>query len=122
MIRHTQIQRSFLQGTLKLYILSQARREPVYGGALTKSLSRLGYPISPGTLYPILHSLDRQGFLRSYSRVAQGRLRKYYALTEEGAECLDATRREVSGVARELFGEFEGLEDEPPELTGENRS
>jgi PadR family transcriptional regulator, regulatory protein PadR len=91
------IVRSFFHGMLRLFILREAAPEPVYGGALAKRLRRLGYEISPGSLYPLLHSLERERLVRHRSRLVGGRERKYYELTAFGRSVLETVRTELAG-------------------------
>lgn len=100
------ISQAFLHGIVKLFILHQAGRAPVYGGVLSKLLHALGYHISPGSLYPLLHSLEKERLLRCRESVARGRLRKYYELTEKGRVCLATTRRDLAGLVQEII--FDG--------------
>jgi DNA-binding PadR family transcriptional regulator len=100
--RHDHIYRSFLQGMVRLFILHRAGQEPVYGEALNRALRRFGYALSPGSLYPLLHTLERQRLLRCRIRIAKGRVRKYYELTEEGRSCLDEVRKELAGLVAEV--------------------
>ncbi len=55
--------RDFFLGFIKIHILHHAAQEPIYGLAMIDELRRHGYDLSPGTLYPILHSLERAGYL-----------------------------------------------------------
>lgn len=103
------IVQSFFHGVLRLFVLQQAAHEPVYGGALAKALRRHGYEISPGSLYPLLHSLEQERLVRRRSHVVCGRERKYYELTALGRVCLETVRGELSGLVRGL-----GLEGSPP--------
>uniref|UniRef100_A0A7V4G6K9 PadR family transcriptional regulator n=1 Tax=Desulfobacca acetoxidans TaxID=60893 RepID=A0A7V4G6K9_9BACT len=102
------IKRDFWQGILKLYILNQAAKSPVYGGKLKKQLQEWGYQISPGTLYPILHNLENSGLCRSHIRIFRGRARKYYHITEEGKVFLKEMQSKVTHVLTILTG---GLAD-----------
>jgi PadR family transcriptional regulator, regulatory protein PadR len=97
------IRQSFWQGIIKLFVLHQAAVGPVYGGKLSKSLRSLGYIISPGSLYPTLHNLEKAGFLRSYLKVFKGRVRRYYEITGEGKKCLGEVKENLDGVVRILF-------------------
>jgi DNA-binding PadR family transcriptional regulator len=97
------IQQSFWQGAIKLFLLQQAALGPVYGGKLIKSLSSLGHTISPGSLYPTLHNLEKAGFLRSFLKVFKGRVRRYYSITAEGQSCLDEIKVTLDGVVKTLF-------------------
>jgi PadR family transcriptional regulator PadR len=98
-----QISLAFWQGLVKLVVLQQAGQGPVYGGKLRKYLHDWGYDISPGSLYPLLHHLERAALLQCRIKIFRGRTRKYYQLTPQGQECLEALRREVSAVVREVI-------------------
>ncbi len=97
------IRQSFWQGIIKLFVLHQAALGPVYGGKLSKSLSSLGHDISPGSLYPTLHKLERAKYLRSYLKVFKGRVRRYYEITGEGKKCLGEVKEKLDGVVKILF-------------------
>ncbi|RPJ20061.1 MAG: PadR family transcriptional regulator [Planctomycetaceae bacterium] len=55
-----------------------------FGLVLIRELTRHGYALSPGTLYPLLHELERAGYVRHDDRVVHGKLRKYYRATTLG--------------------------------------
>ena len=55
--------RDFFLGFIKIHVLHHAAQEPIYGVAMIAELARHGYDLSPGTLYPLLHSLEEQGYL-----------------------------------------------------------
>lgn len=101
--------RDFFLGFVKIHILHHAARHPVYGAALIEELRRHGYAVSPGTLYPVLHSLEAGGYLAREERVVHGKVRKYYAATALGRAALDEVRVQV----RELVDEV--LEGQGPE-------
>ena len=89
-------------GFIRLHILHHAARAPVFGLWLIEELHRHGYRIGPGTLYPILHSLERRRLLRSIS-VREGRVsRRVYQATTKGTRTLERAKVKV----RELFGEI----------------
>ena len=98
-----QISQAFWQGMVKLVVMHQAGLGPVYGGKLSKYLHNQGYEISPGSLYPLLHTLEKANLLRSRIRIFKGRVRKYYELTPQGQTCLDALRQEVGDIVREVI-------------------
>jgi DNA-binding PadR family transcriptional regulator len=103
------IYRAFLQGMVRLFILHKAGQEPVYGEALNRSFRRFGYHMSPGGLYPLLHTLEKQRLLRCRMRVTRGRVRKYYELTDKGRSCLAAVRKELAGLTAEVI-----FDEKPP--------
>ncbi len=94
--------RDLFLGFVKLHLLHHAGREPVFGLWLIEELARHGYRLSPGTLYPILHSLERDGLLSSAGRVVDGKVRKYYYLTPAGREALAQGREKARDLLREL--------------------
>jgi DNA-binding PadR family transcriptional regulator len=100
------ISQAFLHGIVKLFVLHQAGRAPVYGGVLSKSLHTLGYRISPGSLYPLLHTLEKERLLRCRQSITRGRLRKYYELTDKGHAALAAARTDLAGLVQEII--FDG--------------
>jgi PadR family transcriptional regulator PadR len=99
----TQLYQSIWQGMVKLFILHQAGVAPVYGVRLKKSLRDRGYDISPGSLYPLLHTMERADLLHSRLKVFKGRVRKYYNITPQGESCLQELRQAFSGLAREII-------------------
>jgi PadR family transcriptional regulator PadR len=98
-----QISQAFWQGMVKLIVLHQANLAPVYGGRLSKYFRSLGYEISPGSLYPLLHNLEKGNFMHCRVRIFKGRARKYYELTPQGQDCLEASRREAEEIFREVI-------------------
>jgi DNA-binding PadR family transcriptional regulator len=95
--------RGFFLGFIKIHILHHAAYEPVYGVALIQELERHGYEISPGTLYPILHGLEKDGYLFSQERVVSGKVRKYYAITESGEQALAEIRPKIVELVKEVL-------------------
>ncbi len=95
--------REFFLGFIKIHILYHASREPVYGLALIDELARHGYKVSPGTLYPTLHSLERHGYLSSEIRLVGGRKRRYYTLTPQGQAALDQARHHIRELVEEVL-------------------
>ncbi|MCX5734944.1 MAG: PadR family transcriptional regulator [candidate division NC10 bacterium] len=93
--------RDLFLGFIRIHILFHASEAPVFGVALMAELARHGYRVGPGTLYPVLHSLERQGYLRQDGQVVNGKVRKYYHLTPAGRRTL----RRAQGQLHELVGE-----------------
>ena len=89
-------------GLIRLHILYHASREPVFGLGIIEELGRHGYKLSAGTLYPMLHSMEDAGYLRSRSRNVNGKIRRNYLITAKGRVALAAAKDKV----RELFGEL----------------
>jgi DNA-binding PadR family transcriptional regulator len=100
--------RDFFLGFVKIHILHHAEQEPVYGLALIQELQRHGYELSPGTLYPLLHQLEEQGYLVHEDRVVGGKVRKYYTCTSAGSQALAEVRPKIQELVDEV------LEDHGP--------
>ena len=94
--------RSFFLGFIKIHILHHAAKEQVYGLWLIEELKRHGYGISPGTLYPILHSLEDDSLLQSQERVVDGKMRKYYRTTSKGKKTLRQAKEKVQELLNEI--------------------
>jgi PadR family transcriptional regulator, regulatory protein PadR len=75
------------RGIVALAALS-ALRTPTYGYSLQQRLAEQGFDIDQGTLYPLLRRLEEQGLLDSDWSLDEGRPRKYYRLSAQGAEVL----------------------------------
>ena len=74
-------------------VLSTAEREPTYGYRITQQV-RQSMVVSESTLYPVLRRLQKEGCLETYDQEFAGRNRRYYRLTETGAETLAKLREE----------------------------
>ena len=86
---------------VKVHLLHHAAEAPIYGIEMIDELTHHGYKIGPGTIYPTLHGLRNKGYLTEEKRVVNGKVRKYYHITELGREALSQLRPKV----RELVGE-----------------
>ncbi len=95
--------REFFLGFVKIHILYHAAEEPVYGLGLIEELARHGYDLSPGTLYPTLHRLYKQGYLTRESCVVGGRRRKYYVITDKGRAVLAEARLKIAELVGEVL-------------------
>jgi PadR family transcriptional regulator, regulatory protein PadR len=101
--------RELYGGMIRLHILHHAERGPVYGVWIMEELARHGYRLSPGTLYPMLHTMEAKGHLRSTEEVREGRVRRIYSATTSGRKALEAAKLKVQGLFGELFeGEMNG--------------
>ncbi|MDI3496809.1 PadR family transcriptional regulator [Archaeoglobus sp.] len=99
------ITRKLILGFARVHILYHASKEEIYGSWMIEELGRHGYSISPGTLYPILHEMEREGLLRSRKVVVDGRVRKMYRITEKGRKLLDDAREKVKELFEEIMEE-----------------
>jgi len=92
----------FYGGLVRLHILHHAAERPVFGLWFIEELARHGYKLSPGTLYPLLHGLERKGYLRSTNERSGKSSRRMYRATPLGRKVLAGAKGKVS----ELFGEL----------------
>src|SRR5512142_2776279 len=90
-----------VQGTLDLLLLKLLALEPLHGWAISQRLKQLSSDIlqvSDGSLYPALHKLEQEGWIKAAWRTTEnGRRAKFYALTALGRAKL---RDEAASWAR----------------------
>lgn len=89
-------------GLVRLHVLHHAAEEPIFGLGIMRELERHGYRLGPGTVYPLLHSMERRGWLKSQHRLVDGHKRKVYVATGAGRRALVLARERV----RELYEEM----------------
>jgi PadR family transcriptional regulator PadR len=70
---------------------------------MIEELARHGYRISPGSLHPLLHGLEKKGYLRSMEQRNGKSLREVYRATHPGRKALSAARSKVRELFRELI-------------------
>ena len=90
-------------GLIRLHVLYHATREPVFGLGMIRELGRHGYRIGPGTLYPLLHRLEKNGYLRSRMQSVGGRTRRCYTATRRGRQALGQAKARVRELFEEIF-------------------
>lgn len=87
----------FMSGVPELLLLRLLDQREMYGYELVRSVRKVtGEAISlgEGVIYPALHSLERNGALKSRRKPVGGRTRVYYALTAKGRQRLDKLRND----------------------------
>lgn len=93
----------FLVGLIRLHVLHHAVEGEFFGNWMLEELREHGYSIGPGTLYPMLHALERKGYLTSRTEGTGRRARRHYRATRQGRAAL----REATEKVRELFNELD---------------
>jgi DNA-binding PadR family transcriptional regulator len=88
---------------IKLHVLHHASEHPVYGLWLIEELAEHGYRVSPGTLYPLLHSLEKSELLKSYNELHEGKIRRYYKLTSSGRRQLKKAKAQLMELMHEIL-------------------
>ena len=99
------LDREFFLGFIKIHILYHASKESIFGAEIADELARHGYSLSPGTLYPTLHRLEKEGYLESSSKVVNGKVRKYYKATAKGRLVLEQSKRKIRELVTEVIEE-----------------
>jgi PadR family transcriptional regulator PadR len=98
-------QRDIYSGLVRLHVLHHASRELIFGLEMIQELSRHGYRLGPGTLYPLLHGMEQQGLLRSRMEKRDSRVRRVYRATAAGRRALAEGREKVRELLREMYEE-----------------
>ena len=82
-----------VQGTLDLLILKTISLEPMHGWAIAKRIQQVSGEallVQQGSLYPALHRLEQQGWIKAEWRPTEaGRMAKFYTLTRAGRQQLE---------------------------------
>ena len=92
---------------IEFLILAVLERGDSYGYEISQTIKFIAN-IKESTLYPILKKLEASGFLTTYSREFQGRMRKYYSLTNRGVEQLVTLKEEWTLYTDTVNGIIEG--------------
>ena len=92
---------------IEFLILAVLEQGNSYGYEISQTIKLIAN-IKESTLYPILQKLEASGFLTTYSREFQGRMRKYYSLTNRGVEQLVTLKEEWTLYTDTVNGIIEG--------------
>ena len=92
-----------LGGFVRMHILHHAEKGDLYGLWMIEELAHHGYTISAGTLYPMLHGLERKGYLKSHKKRIGRTYRRFYRATPKGRKALAVVRDRLN----ELFNEVQ---------------
>lgn len=89
--------KELLKGSTSILVLSVLENKDLYGYRIIRELeirSENAFEMSEGTLYPILHALEKEKCLSAYWQEIDGRNRKYYHITKKGKKVLDDKKEE----------------------------
>ena len=99
----------FMTGVPELLLLRLLEQQEMYGYQLVRSIKQVtedAISLGEGVIYPALHSLERNGSLKSRRKAVDGRTRVYYSLTRKGKQRLGKLqhdwRRIQGGIATAL--------------------
>jgi PadR family transcriptional regulator PadR len=96
------IDREFQRGFIKLYALWRASKGEVYGVQIIEEMRVLGFRVSPGTLYPVLHTLLEEKDVTVADSVVNGKVRKLYRATPKGREEAEEVIEKLTKLLRKL--------------------
>mgnify|MGYP000859698958 CR=1 FL=1 len=111
------IDKGLIGGSTSLLILSLLKEKDMYGYEIIKELEERSdntFKLKEGTLYPILHRLENEGYLKSYRKKGgTGKERKYYQITTKGEKQLIEEKRQwhvfSTSVNKVIGGENHGF-------------
>lgn len=87
------------KGLLEACVLASLKGGESYGYQIVKDVSKY-IEVSESTLYPILKRLESGGCLATYTKEYNGRLRRYYKITQSGCEKISEFVRDWDEIAR----------------------
>ncbi|TYT74339.1 PadR family transcriptional regulator [Desulfobotulus mexicanus] len=94
-----------LSGFIRLHVLHHAARHEICGQWMMDELAHHGYRLSPGTMYPMLHAMEKKGYLVSHQDQEGKTRRRLYRITEQGREGLGTAIVQMREFAGEAAGE-----------------
>jgi PadR family transcriptional regulator, regulatory protein PadR len=101
-----------LKGSLPALILETLTRGPSHGYEIAQTIKRKSAGVldfKEGTLYPALHSLERDGLISASEHLENGRTRRTYTLTEKGLKNLAAEREQWQAYSGAISGILGGV-------------
>ena len=113
------LEREWMRGAGALAVLTLLQKEEMYGYEVVTGLEKESgglLEMGHSTVYPLLYSLERRGFVDTSEREApSGRRRKYYRLTVAGEEWLKSQRTQWATLVKALGRMGVGTDDLEPE-------
>jgi DNA-binding PadR family transcriptional regulator len=91
------INKELIKGSTITIILNALKKEPLYGYGMIKEIENKSngmFLFKEGTLYPILHDLEKNNFIESFWHIENSRRRKYYKITTKGLKELKLRENE----------------------------
>jgi DNA-binding PadR family transcriptional regulator len=98
-----EIQTKLAKGLLDMIILQYLDQEPMHGyQIITKIRKGFGVYFGPSTVYPLLSTLEKKGYVKSNWNMDSERPRKVYALTREGETVLNFTEGSLNLICKTM--------------------
>ncbi|SFJ01806.1 PadR family transcriptional regulator [Nitrosomonas sp. Nm34] len=95
--------KDFYGGLIRLHILHHVAEKPIFGLGIIKELRYHGYKLSTGTLYPMLHGLEKKGCFSTRHEHPGRRDRRVDEITKQGHVALADAKVKVKELFRELI-------------------
>ena len=98
-----EVQAKLAKGLLDLIILQFLSSQPMHGyQVITKIRKTFGVYFGPGTIYPLLATLEKKGFVNSEWNMKNERPRKIYKLTTDGQNILNFTENSLNLICQKI--------------------
>jgi DNA-binding PadR family transcriptional regulator len=98
-----EVQTKLMKGLLDLIVLQFLSGQPMHGyQIITKIRKNFGVYFGPSTIYPLLSTLEKKGFVNSEWNMTTERPRKIYKLTNEGCNLLNFTEDSLNFICRKI--------------------
>ena len=102
-INTKQVSTKLMKGLLDLIILQFLSTEPMHGyQVITKIRKNFGVYFGPSTIYPLLGTLEKKGYVKSEWNMTSDRPRKIYSLTSNGESMLNFTEESLNLICRKI--------------------
>ena len=102
-IAQKEVSTKLTKGLLDMIILQYLNTEPMHGyQIISKVRKNFGIYFGPSTIYPLLGSLEKKGYVDSHWNMNFDRPRKVYSLTNAGQSMLNFTEESLNLICRKL--------------------
>jgi PadR family transcriptional regulator len=99
-------QTELMKGTLDLLVLKTLALEPRHGVGVADRIQQISgntFVVKPGSLFPSLHRLEEEGFIKGeWTETPEGRRAKYYRITAAGQKQLAAERKNWARIVEAI--------------------
>ena len=92
-------------GFIRMHILHHVSKHTLTGAWMRLELEEHGYRISPGTLYPMLRTMEETGYLKSERLQDRRRRSRSYSITAKGRRALQVAREKLRELHDEVMGD-----------------
>jgi len=98
-----EVSTKLMKGLLDMIILQFLQNEPMHGyEVITKIRKNFGVYFGPSTIYPLLGTLEKKGYVSSIWNMDCERPRKIYSLTKDGQSMLNFTEESLNLICRKI--------------------